>query len=78
MNEQVKPRARCECRDDGCPEARDPAYARIIRGPDGQCPNDAVRLVEVWEMERGEITGRSRKVALCAPCADFHEKGAAK
>lgn len=76
----MKPGTRCECRNADCgselPHSRDHSL--------GQCSRDAVRMVTVLHRgaegtaAAGMPTGYLQKVPLCAACADWAEKGAAK
>jgi hypothetical protein len=73
----MKPGTRCECRSDhGVPLLNDQGH----RLTEPQCAHDAVRLVTVFTIPFGKPTIRAyaneTKVAMCAACAEYHEKKA--
>ena len=62
---------RCECRNPDCPGS----LRERTDGPREACRDDAVRLVTVREKVGAGPVYLGRAFALCAPCAEYHERG---
>ena len=81
----MNPGTRCECRDYDC--ARMDEHNDQHRSyPNDACANDAVRMVTVREpvptspdaahyAPAIRAFGGSYNIPMCAPCANFHERG---
>lgn len=68
-----KPGTRCQCRDAYVGSEHGHGHTS---GYNGQCVNDASRIVTVWPTTQSyDLPSQGYPTALCEPCATFAERG---